>query len=466
METNKKTKIRPEDRLGAFFERRGEISRKEKLSVVWQMSVPAIMAQITSILMQYIDQAMVGNLGAQASASIGVVSTSTWLLGGLCSGLAAGFSVQAAHQIGAGRREEARKILLHGLGAALCFSLVLLAVGAAISGSLPRWLGAGEELWRDASGYFLVYVLSLPAVQLNRLAGGMLQCSGNMRTPSILNAAMCVLDVIFNMIFISRYGVLGAAIGTALAQVTVCILMLWAVCFRSPVFRLKGGKRMKPDMRIFVNALGIGAPLAFEHVAICGAMIATTRIIAPLGTAAIAANSFAVTAESLCYMPGYGIAEAATALVGQSLGAGKYRIAKSFSNLSVALGCGIMAVTGGLMFFICPGIFHIMTPDVQVRRLAAQVLRIQLFAEPLYGVSIVASGALRGAGDTLVPSILNLVSIWGVRLTLSLALVGKFGLHGVWTAMCIELCVRGLLLLFRQQTSKVGYEKKQDCCNK
>lgn len=213
------------------------------------------------------------------------------------------------------------------------------------------------------------------------------------------------------------------------------------------------------DKKIFTTAFQVGAPLAFEHVAVCGAMIVTTRIIAPLGTVAIAANSFAVTAESLCYMPGYGIAEAATALVGQSLGAGREKIAKSFSDLSVLLGGGIMAVTGSLMFFICPGIFHMMTPDIQVRQLAAEVLRIQLFAEPLYGVSIVAAGALRGAGDSLVPSILNLISIWGVRITLALLLVEKWGLHGVWTAMCIELCVRGLLLLFRQQTSKVGYRK-------
>ena len=192
MDKNKK-KIRPEERLTAFFQRKGEITRREKLAIVWQMSVPAIMAQITSILMQYIDQAMVGNLGPQASASIGVVSTSTWLLGGLCSGVAAGFSVQAAHQIGGGKEAYARKILKHGLCAALCFSLLLMILGIALSGHLPIWLGAGEELWKDASGYFFVYACSLPAVQLNRLAGSMLQCSGNMRTPSILNASMCLL---------------------------------------------------------------------------------------------------------------------------------------------------------------------------------------------------------------------------------------------------------------------------------
>lgn len=106
------------------------------------------------------------------------------------------------------------------------------------------------------------------------------------------------------------------------------------------------------------------------------------------------------------------------------------------------------------MFFIAPFVFQILTPDLQTQTLATNVLRIELLAEPLYGVSIVASGALRGAGDTLIPSLLNLLSIWGVRLTLSVILVQTMGLYGVWLAMCIELCVRGLLLLYRQQCGK------------
>ncbi len=191
--------------------------------------------------------------------------------------------------------------------------------------------------------------------------------------------------------------------------------------------------------------------MGFEHIAICGAMILSTRIIAPLGTAAMAANSIAVTAESICYMPGYGIANAATTLVGQSIGAGRKTLAKSFSNLSTLLGCLIMTGAGILMYFACPLIFRMLTPDMQVQQLATDVLRIELFAEPLFAASIVASGALRGAGDSLVPCLLNLASIWGVRLTLSVLLVGQFGLSGVWVAMCAELCVRGILLVYRQQ---------------
>lgn len=440
--------------LAAVVNQNRELTGREKISVVWNLSVPAILAQVTSILMQYIDAAMVGGLGARASASIGVVSTSTWLLGSMCTSLSAGFSVQTAHQIGAGNEERARKVMKNGLMAAVIFSLILMLCGTAVSSRLPEWLGAEEAIWRDASGYFFVYACSLPAVQLNSIAGYMLQCSGDMRTPGLLNALMCGEDVVFNMIFIGRYGVTGAAIGTALAQVVTACLMLWRLCLCSPALRLRKGETWRLEKEIFARAAKISIPMGFESLAMCGAQIASTRIIAPLGSVAIAANSFAVTAESLCYMPGYGIGSAATTLVGQSLGAGKKKLAKNFANLSVLLGCGVMTLCGIAMYFLCPAVFAMLTPDQSVRDLGTAVLRIELFAEPFYAASITASGALRGAGDTLVPSILNLISMWGVRLTLAVILVGQIGLAGAWVAMAVELCVRGILLFVRLQRGK------------
>ena len=394
---------------------------------------------------------MVGNLGAGASAAIGVVSTSTWLLNGLCSAVATGFSVQAAQKIGARQERDARHVLKHALVFALCFSGILMAAAIGISGPLPIWLGAGTDIQKNASIYFFIYACSLPAFQLQSLAGSMLQCSGNMRTPAILDAAMCGLDVVFNLLFIQFFGVPGAALGTALATIVICIAKLWAVCVSSPILNIRRKEPCPFRKAILSHMVRIGLPMGFEHIAICGAMILSTRIIAPLGTAAMAANSIAVTAESICYMPGYGIANAATTLVGQSIGAGRKTLAKSFSNLSTLLGCLIMTGAGILMYFACPLIFRMLTPDMQVQQLATDVLRIELFAEPLFAASIVASGALRGAGDSLVPCLLNLASIWGVRLTLSVLLVGQFGLSGVWVAMCAELCVRGILLVYRQQ---------------
>ena len=166
------------------------------------LSVPAILAELSSMAMQYIDAAMVGSLGAGASASIGLVSTSTWLLGGLCISAATGFSVQVAHLIGAGRDGEARDVLRQALLAALAVGLAMAALGCAVSPWLPRWLGGDPAICGDASAYFLIYACALPAVQMRQLAGSMLQCSGNMRTPSLLNAMMCGLDVVFNGLLI------------------------------------------------------------------------------------------------------------------------------------------------------------------------------------------------------------------------------------------------------------------------
>ncbi len=451
MKINANKKIANEQLLAAMLRQENDPGRGQKLSIVWRFSVPAILAQLTSIMMQYIDTAMVGNLGAGASAAIGVVSTSTWLLNGLCSAVATGFSVQAAQKIGARQERDARHVLKHALVFALCFSGILMAAAIGISGPLPIWLGAGTDIQKNASIYFFIYACSLPAFQLQSLAGSMLQCSGNMRTPAILDAAMCGLDVVFNLLFIQFFGVPGAALGTALATIVICIAKLWAVCVSSPILNIRRKEPCPFRKAILSHMVRIGLPMGFEHIAICGAMILSTRIIAPLGTAAMAANSIAVTAESICYMPGYGIANAATTLVGQSIGAGRKTLAKSFSNLSTLLGCLIMTGAGILMYFACPLIFRMLTPDMQVQQLATDVLRIELFAEPLFAASIVASGALRGAGDSLVPCLLNLASIWGVRLTLSVLLVGQFGLSGVWVAMCAELCVRGILLVYRQQ---------------
>lgn len=425
-----------------------------QLRLVWQLSLPAILTQITTIAMQYIDSAMVGALGADASAAIGLVASSTWLFGGVTTAVSAGFSVQVAHRIGAGKDTEARTVVRHGLAAALTLAALLALLGLGICRQLPYWLGGGAEICADASAYFLTYSLMLPFSQLNSLTAGFLQCAGDMVTPSVLNAVMCGLDVVCNALLIPHFGVLGAGMGTALACALVSLAMAWCCCVRNAQLRLRRGEAHAFRPEILKKAFRIGAPVAVQEIAMNGAMVASTMILAPLGAAAIAANSFAVTAESLCYMPGYGVGSAATTLVGRSVGAGDAVQARRYGNICTALGGALMGCTGLLMMIFCPFVFRLLTPVAEVRTLAAQALRIGLLAEPLFGVSIAAAGALRGAGDTLVPSLLNLGSIWIVRLGLSLLLVGKLGLRGMWIAMAIELCVRGTLMLWRQKTSK------------
>lgn len=448
------------------------ISFGQQLSLTVWLSVPAILAQLSSIVMQYIDAAMVGSLGAGASASVGLVSTSTWLFWGLCTSAAMGFSVQVAHRIGAGERHEARSILRQSIVATLLFSVIVLGVGYAIGGRLPFWLGGDATIASDATHYFRIFICFLPALQLNFLAGSMLRCSGNMMVPSLLNVMMCVLDVLFNMllIFPSRevslgsfaftlpgagLGVTGAALGTGLAEMVTAALMMWFMCRRSAELRLAGERgSFRLSYKVLSRAVRIGLPMGCEHAILCGAQILTTVIVAPLGVFAIAANSFAVTAESLCYMPGYGIADAATTLVGQSMGAGRPQLMRRFAKLSVGMGMAVMAFMGVIMYLVAPLIMGMMTPVAEIRELGIMALRIEAFAEPMFAASIVAYGVFVGAGDTLIPSAMNLGSIWIVRLSLAALLAPVMGLRGVWVAMCIELCFRGVIFLVRLQYGK------------
>lgn len=427
---------------------------KSEINQVWKLSLPAILTQITTIAMQYIDSAMVGALGANASASIGLVASTTWLFNGIPYAVAAGFSVQVAHSVGAKNTKHTKNIVKHGLITAILTSLLVCVLGLLISKPLPVLLGGNEAINNDATLYFITFASMLPFFQMNCLASSYLQCAGDMVTPSVLNAIMCVLDVIFNAIFIPKYKVLGAGIGTALACVVISIFMMFFCYIRNKELTILKSGKIIFNFNIIKSAFKIGTPVAVQEIAMCGAMVATTMIVAPLGAVCIAANSFAITAESLCYMPGYGIGNAATTLVGRSFGAGDLKTAKHYGNICTAMGGIFMGITGAVMMIACPLVFMLLTPVEEVRILATEVLRIGLLAEALFGVSIVAAGALRGTGDTFVPSIMNLGSIWIVRIGLALLLVKPLGLHGVWVAMATELCVRGLILLYRQITSK------------
>ncbi|WP_289754484.1 MATE family efflux transporter [uncultured Duncaniella sp.] len=445
----------------------GKLTIAQQLKLTVQLSWPAMMAQLSSIMMQYIDAAMVGRLGADDSASVGLVSTSLWLFWGICSAVTMGFSVQVAHSIGAGDYARARNILRQGITACLIFSVAVALVGAAIAWPLPHWLGGNEEVCPGASLYFLVFVLALPLLTMNYLGGAMLRCSGNMKVPGGLNVMMCLLDVVFNffLIFPTRQidilsmqivmpgaglGVFGAALGTVSAEIVTAGAMMWYLCFRQEgmaIARERGSFR--PVQDVIRKALRVSAPMTLEHAVICGAQIAVTVIVAPLGIMAIAANAFAVTAESICYMPGYGIGDAATTLVGQSYGAGRLDLARRFGYITVALGMVTMTVMGVVLYVCAPWVMELMTPVGDIVSLGVRSLRIEAFAEPMFAASIVAYGVMIGVGDTIVPAAMNFCSIWLVRLPLAAILAPSMGLAGVWLAMCIELSFRGAIFLFR-----------------
>ena len=445
-------KVKNSELLLSYIREGKTMTQREKLWLIVSLSIPSILAQISATVMFFIDASMVGHLGAKASAAIGLVESTGWLMGGLASAANMGFSVQVAHFIGANDFDAARRVLRQSLVCCIIWALMISLTSVIISPFLPYWLGGTEEIAHDAYVYFAIFGACGIFFQMEGLAGSMLKCSGNMKIPSILNIGMCMMDVCFNYLFIYilELGVMGAAIGTGLAMLITAGLMLYFLLVKSKMLSLIGRSgSFKPKEDTVKTAFKIGAPMGLQHMLMGGAYVVSTLIVAPLGTIAIAAHSLAITVESLCYMPGYGIAEAATTLVGQGIGAGQRILTRSFAYMSVGLGIAVMTLMGILMWIFAPELMGIMSPVEEVISLGTQVLRIEAWAEPMFAAAIVANGVFIGAGDTMIPAMMSLCSMWLVRLTLAASLAPKYGLKGVWTAMAIELTFRGSIFLAR-----------------
>jgi putative MATE family efflux protein len=445
-------KVKNSELLLSYIREGRTMTQREKLWLIVSLSIPSILAQISATVMFFIDASMVGHLGAKASAAIGIVETSGWLMGGLASAANMGFSVQVAHFIGASDFEAARRVLRQSLVCCTIWAVMISLTSVIIAPFLPYWMGGSADIARDASLYFAIFGVAGLFFQMEGLAGSMLKCSGNMKIPSLLNIGMCVMDVGFNYLFIYilGLGVVGAAIGTGVAMLITAGLMLYFLLVKSKMLSLVGRPgSFKPKEDTVRTAIKIGAPMGFQHLLMGGAYVVSTMIVAPLGTIAIAAHSLAITVESLCYMPGYGIAEAATTLVGQGIGAGQKLLTRSFAFMSVGLGISVMTLMGLLMWTFAPELMALMSPVEEVITQGTQVLRIEAWAEPMFAAAIVANGVFIGAGDTMIPAIMSLGSMWAVRLTLAATLAPRYGLKGVWTAMAIELTFRGSIFLTR-----------------
>lgn len=448
------------------------LSLPQRVRLTLVLSAPAILAQLASVMLQFIDASMVGSLGAGPSASIGLVSTTTWLVGGFCMAVGQGFSVQVAHKVGAGDLDAARSVMRQGLVVSLVFAALLGLLAVTVASPLPRWLGGSEDILSDASSYFAIYALFLPMLQLGFFCTTMLQCSGEMHIPSLMNILMCVLDVIFNLLLIfptrevtllgasftmpgAGMGVKGAALGTGISECITALLLLYFLLVKDRQLSIVGrGGSFRPERDCLRRAWGISWPLWLQNIVMKGAYVASTLIVAPLGAVSIAANSFAIVAESFCYMPGYGMGNASTTLVGQSLGASRKDLARSFSRITLILGVAMMVALAVIMYIFATPIMSILSVDPDVVALGARCLRLEAFAEAGYAISIVAFSTCVGAGDTKIPTLLNLISVWAVRISLAMLLTPRYGLMGYWIAMCVELNVRGALFLWRISGNK------------
>lgn len=449
---------------------------RRRFAVLWRLSWPAILEQLLGTLVSYIDTVMVGALGKVATAAVSINGPPLWLVNSFLSGAGIGYSVQVANAVGAGDHAKARRIIIQAILAILVIGFSLLLLLVLLGGAIPKWLGAEPEVLPLAVQYLRFYVLCMPGNAVLFVMSSVLRCTGDTRTPLLLNTSASVMNTIFNFLLIyptreltvfglnlimpgAGLGVAGAAIASAIAIDLAGLAVALVVIFRFRLFRRGSEDSLRPDFAVIGAALRLGGPYIAERASVNLGQIAMTRIVAYIGTAALAANHIATTAEGLCYLPAYGISFAATALVGQSVGAKTKEDANAYGILSGGLGFLFCVLTGAALFLGAYPLASLFSPDPEVIELTAHVLRIAAFCEPFFALSIVMAGALRGANDTRCPMFISMICMWVIRMGLALILVFGFhvGLPGVWIAMAVELTCRGIFCALRWRSGKWAF---------
>ncbi len=446
----------------------GSLTRDGRMRIMWRLAWPAIVEQILATLVSYADTAMVGVMGAAATAAVSVNAASIWLINGILAGAGVGYSVQVSHAVGAGDDGRVRAVIRQGVLAAAVCGGGALVLFQALAGFIPRWLGAEPDVLPQAVAYLRFYTLAMPFVAASAVFSAILRGLGNTRTPLYFNTAANLLNIVLNFFLIyptreaslwggsftipgAGLGPAGAAIASAIALTVAGVGMLHAAFRQGDRYRISLRDDFRPDREIIRQAVKLGLPSAAERATINLGQIAMTFVVASLGTVSLAANQIATTAEGLCYLPAYGISYAAIALVGQAVGARSREDARAYGTLSAWAGFLLCVGTGVLLFLLATPLASLFNSDAAVVDEAAAVLRIVSVAEPFFALSIVLSGALRGARDVKFPMFLSLGCMWGVRIVLAPILVYglKVGLAGVWIAMAADLILRGVLCALR-----------------
>ena len=437
------------------------------LPVIFALAWPTMLEQAMNTAVQYVDAAMVGRLGAMATAAVGVTTTINWMIGSTVSALGVGFLSFIARAYGAGDRQRAARVSSQAVLAVLVSGLLFTVLPLALHRQVPRWMQAGEDIRDTAGRYFFILYTPMLLRAASIIFGTALRASGDTKTPMRVGVMMNVINVVLNYLLIypthtvwgvtvpgAGWGVEGAAIASAVSYAAGGIgitLALW----RHPVISPKGQK-LRPDWEILKPCLKVALPSTLQRFGTSFGYVAFAAMINALGTVPLAAHSIANTVESAFYVPGYGMQTAAATLTGNALGAKDKNRMRDLSQMLLILEIGMMAISGTLLFIFAPGMMRLFTADAAVIALGATVLRMVAVSEPFYGVAIILEGMLQGVGDTVTPFFFNILGMWGVRIlgTFLCTRVFHFGLIGAWSCMIAHNLLLFLLLTLHFRRGK------------
>lgn len=442
------------------------LSNRDIIVMICALAWPTMIEQALQTIVQYADAAMVGSIGPHASAAVGLTSTMTWLTNAPMFAMGIGVLACISRAMGAGDKEYAHTAAVQAVYIAVVLGIVegILMVG--VSPFLPSWLGADEEIHREASIYFAIISLPMLFRTANVIFASVLRSTRDMKTPMLVNLVVNGLNIVLNFLLIygsrtmvlgglsiplwgAGLGVAGAAIATAVSQSVGGVLMFLA--FRNcPALGIKGNG-YKLDRVIMGQCVRIGFPVALERIFTSLGQVVFTSLVTKLGTISLAAHSIALTAEQAFYIPGFGMQAAASTLAGNAVGEKNEEKLDRVSKWCILMAVGVMTITGGLLFLFPQAMMSIFTRDAAVIAKGTEALRIVALSEPMFAVVIILKGIFNGAGDTKTPFVVSISTMWGIRILftfISVSILG-LGLNSVWICMVADNVSQGIWMGIR-----------------
>ena len=422
------------------------------LAVIMGLAWPTMLEQMMQTAVQYIDTAMVGSLGTQATAAVGATSTVNWLIGSSVSALSIGFLSFIARSLGAGDEQGAKRAVSQAVLAVLVAGTFFTVLTLSLSGMVPVWMQVDESIRALASTYFFILYLPMLPRAASIIFGTVLRAAGDTKTPMKIGVIVNLVNVVLNFLLIyetrtmtlfglsftmpgAGMSVIGAAVASAIAFVVGGVLItlkLW----RHPKVSPKG-QSIRPDMKILRPCLRVALPNMLQRFGTSLGYVAFASMINALGEVATAAHTIANTVESAFYIPGYGMQTAAATLAGNAYGAKDKRRMEELAAMFIPIEIGLMILSGGALFAMAPGLMRIFSRSEEVIALGAAVLRMVALSEPFYGFSIIIEGMMQGVGKTREPFIFNVTGMWLVRIVgtfICTRLLGM-GLVSAWACM-------------------------------
>lgn len=420
----------------------------ELAAPILSLALPTMLEQFLATAVQYIDTAMVGTLGTHATAAVGATATVNWLINGTVSAIGVGFLSYISKACGAGDRDRAKRAAAQAVLVTLIVGIGFTVLALALSTRVPVWMRADPSIQELASQYFFVMYTPMLARSAILLFGNLFRAVGDSKTPMRVGLMVNLINVAGNLLLIyptrvwhgltlygAGWGVVGAAAASAAAYFVGGIVITVAL-WRHPRISPRGFS-LKPESAILRPCLQVALPNALQRFATSLGYVAFAAMVNSLGETATAAHTIANTVESAFYVPGYGMQMAAATLAGNALGAGEHKKINYLAGMLLTLEVAMMVVSGGLLFLFAPNMMGLFSADAAVIALGAVVLRMVAASEPFYGVSIILEGMMQGMGQTMLPFVIGVTGMWGVRIvgTFLCTQIFGMGLISAWACM-------------------------------